>query len=143
MVKTANRDTSNVGRPAHPKNDKTWVGRFGGNVRDTRTKKGWSLNELSEKSGLEYSFLSELERGLRDISVNDFSCICDAFGVKPSALLPKQGQVEATELGSLSLTFLSGLCAMLRRNTASVAQQIGEAILSEEKVRQRVRKKAI
>jgi len=134
---------AHIGRPFHPKNDKTWVGQVGGNVRDMRVKRGWSLHDLSAKSGIEYTFLSEFERGLRDASVNDFVCICDAFAVKPKHLLPDDVSVPEESLGKMSLTFMAGICGLLRRSPSKVLEQVGEKLMSSSKVRMRIRKKAV
>jgi len=90
-----------IGRPDLPGNSETWIGAVGDTVRGIRHQRGWSLVELSEKSGVEMTFISEFERGLRDISVGDLLRVCTAFGVDPSRLVKAKhpGGVNGELLG--------------------------------------------
>lgn len=40
--------------------------RFGANLRQTRTKRGWSQEELGQTSGLHMTEISRLERAVRE-----------------------------------------------------------------------------
>lgn len=70
------------------------VGTTGRNIRQLREARNWSLTELSKKSGLAISTLSELENGHRQIGrKNTLEKIAAAFDVTVSALW-KEGSVE-------------------------------------------------
>lgn len=46
-----------------------------------RYRKGWSLTDLAENTGLTKSYLSKIERGLRQGSPRSAKAIADALGV--------------------------------------------------------------
>ena len=60
---------------------------FGNNVRRIRESKGWSQDKLSEVSGLHRTYISGLERGVRNPTIEIVHVIAVAFGVSPSQLL--------------------------------------------------------
>jgi len=51
-------------------------------VRKIRLEKGMTMQELASKSGVERSFLSRLERGHREWTVDTLDCICRGLGEK-------------------------------------------------------------
>ena len=61
-------------------------------IRFLRRRKGWSLRDLAEKSGLSASFISQVERDLNSPSIVSVEAICGALGVKPKDLF--EGVVE-------------------------------------------------
>jgi transcriptional regulator with XRE-family HTH domain len=54
--------------------------RIGEQVRRLRKERNWSLEELSQRSGLSISFLSQVERGQTSLSISSLKAIADAFG---------------------------------------------------------------
>ena len=138
---TTTKSGAVIGRPDLPGNSDTWIGAVGDTVRGIRHQRGWSLVELSEKSGVEMTFISEFERGLRDISVGDLLRVCTAFGVDPSRLVKAKnaGCVNGELLGSMSLSWLAELCAVLGRNPGSVLGKVNEHGESVRAVRKRNR----
>ncbi|RIH89922.1 HTH-type transcriptional regulator DdrOP3 [Meiothermus luteus] len=72
-------------------------------LRELRTQRGWRLKDLSEKSGLSVPYLSDLERGRTNpsletlqtlaasygLSVNDLLAPVDFYGERTPASLPK------------------------------------------------------
>lgn len=72
-------------------------------LRELRTQQGWRLKDLSEKSGLSVPYLSDLERGRTNpsldtlqtlagsysLSVNDLLAPVDFYGERTEASLPK------------------------------------------------------
>lgn len=54
---------------------------IGRRIREFRQRKGWTLEELSSRSGLSVSFLSQVERGLSSLSISSLQAICDALGI--------------------------------------------------------------
>ena len=53
---------------------------IGERIRDLRKERKWSLEELSRRSGLSVSFLSQLERGRTSLSISSLKAIADALG---------------------------------------------------------------
>lgn len=49
-------------------------------IRRMRKARGWTLEELSARSGLSVGFLSQLERGLNSPSISSLKAIADALG---------------------------------------------------------------
>jgi XRE family aerobic/anaerobic benzoate catabolism transcriptional regulator len=60
---------------------------LGHNVRAARLALGWTLRELSDRSGVSLRFLVQLESGTGNISVRRLASVADALNTKPSALL--------------------------------------------------------
>lgn len=64
---------------------------FGKAIREYRIKKGISQEELAELCDLHRTYISEVERGLRNVSLVNIEKICDALGVKISSVFKKLG----------------------------------------------------
>lgn len=56
-------------------------------IQVVRTDRGWSRKDLAERTGLSYSFLSEIENGVKTPSSRTFAVIATALDVAPGALL--------------------------------------------------------
>lgn len=54
---------------------------FGRNLRIARLMRGWSQEELAFKSAVDPSYLSQVERGLRNVSIDHMSQLADALEV--------------------------------------------------------------
>lgn len=54
---------------------------IGINVKKFRTEKGWTQNKLSEKSGIELSNISHIERGATKVSLPTLVSIANALEV--------------------------------------------------------------
>jgi transcriptional regulator with XRE-family HTH domain len=68
---------------------------FGKNVRLVRESKGWSQDKLSEESGLHRTYISGIERGVRNPTIEIAQQIASALNVDISILLTKnQGLVS-------------------------------------------------
>jgi transcriptional regulator with XRE-family HTH domain len=50
-------------------------------IKELRTKRGLTLKELSDKTDLSVSFLSQIERGTTSLAINSLKKIADAFGM--------------------------------------------------------------
>ncbi|MGI9136751.1 MAG: helix-turn-helix domain-containing protein [Candidatus Nanopelagicales bacterium] len=68
---------------------------LGRRLRDLREASGLALHEVADQTGVSKSFLSLVEVGRSDLSVNRFMRICEFYGVKPSAFL--RGASEDTD----------------------------------------------
>lgn len=60
---------------------------FGLRLKEIRKIKGISQERLALESGLARSYLSGIERGLRNIAVLNIYKLAETLGVPPSALL--------------------------------------------------------
>jgi transcriptional regulator with XRE-family HTH domain len=56
-------------------------------IQVVRTDRGWSRKEFAARTGLSYSFLSEIENGVKQPSSRTYAVIADALDVAPGALL--------------------------------------------------------
>ncbi len=60
---------------------------FGQAIRQTREKQGLSQEDLSFESGLDRTYISGVERAVRNPTVKTVLRICQALGTKPSTLM--------------------------------------------------------
>jgi XRE family aerobic/anaerobic benzoate catabolism transcriptional regulator len=66
---------------------------LGRNVRAARTRRGWTLRELSARSGVSLRFLVQLEGGDGNISVLRLASVAEALETTPAALLSEAAVV--------------------------------------------------
>lgn len=59
----------------------------GGNIKSARLAKGWSQEELAHQSGLHRTYISSLERGVRNPTVAVLQRVARALGVRSGSLL--------------------------------------------------------
>jgi transcriptional regulator with XRE-family HTH domain len=57
-------------------------------VRQTREERGWSQEHLADEAGVDRSYMSGIERGVRNLSVVKLAQIARALGVAVRDLLP-------------------------------------------------------
>jgi transcriptional regulator with XRE-family HTH domain len=63
--------------------------RFGRKLRKLRKQQGWTQVELAERLGLDGSYLADVERGKRNISIVNLEVIARGFGLSLSKLFIK------------------------------------------------------
>lgn len=63
------------------------VERFGANVRAQRLARGWTQEELAEKTGLAPVQVSRIERGRREVRLTTLLRLLRALDVPPGKLL--------------------------------------------------------
>ena len=61
--------------------------KFGDKIRELRKQKGFSQERLAFKSGLHRTYISDIERGSRNVSLKNIEKIAKALGVSPKSLL--------------------------------------------------------
>ena len=66
---------------------------FGINVRRFREARGWSQDQLSEVSGLHRTYISGIERGVRNPSIKIASEIAAALGVTVDRLFEDETRI--------------------------------------------------
>jgi transcriptional regulator with XRE-family HTH domain len=62
---------------------------LGYNIRAERFRMGYTQEELAEKSGFHRTYIGEVEKGVKDITVHNCSIIARALCVPLSALIHK------------------------------------------------------
>jgi transcriptional regulator with XRE-family HTH domain len=65
---------------------------FGNRIRTLREAEGWSQEDLAERSGLHRTYISGVERGVRNPTLEIIGKLAQAFGVSPSELLNFKGK---------------------------------------------------
>jgi transcriptional regulator with XRE-family HTH domain len=63
------------------------VGNLGSNLRAARKRRGWTQEELSERSGVQAGEISRMEAGKRDPQVSTVEKLAEALEVRPGQLL--------------------------------------------------------
>jgi len=65
----------------------TQAEKFGANVRTRRQKLGLTQEDLAEASGLHRTYIGSVERGERNISLENIICVAQALGCTAAELL--------------------------------------------------------
>jgi len=60
--------------------------RLGKKIRQLRLAKGWTQEELAERTGLHSTYVGGVERGERNLGLDNILKIARALGEHPSAL---------------------------------------------------------
>ena len=60
---------------------------FGARVRALRRERGWSQEQLAHAAGLDRTYVGSVERGERNIALDNIWLLADTLGVKPADLL--------------------------------------------------------
>jgi len=66
--------------------NKTIQQKFGNRVRKLRKGKGWSQEEFADECGLHRTYIGAIERGERNVSLNNIHAIAKAFGISVKEL---------------------------------------------------------
>lgn len=59
---------------------------LGKRIRQLRKAKGWTQQELAERADLDYKYLGAIERGERNITIDNVQKIADGLGFDPHQL---------------------------------------------------------
>lgn len=59
---------------------------LGDSIYDIRTSKGYSQEKLAELTGLHRTYISDIERGVKNVTVKKIALICLALDVSLSTL---------------------------------------------------------
>lgn len=73
---------------------------FGRAVRQHRSLKGFSQESLAEKAALDRSYMSQIERGIKNATLLSLCRIAEALEVSPSSLLAASEHIAEHELSS-------------------------------------------
>ncbi|GGG81993.1 helix-turn-helix domain-containing protein [Paenibacillus radicis (ex Gao et al. 2016)] len=55
----------------------------GNRIRALRKQRGWTQEQLAEKANLHYSYLSSMERGERNVSIDSLEKVINALKINP------------------------------------------------------------
>jgi transcriptional regulator with XRE-family HTH domain len=61
---------------------------FGQHLRKLRLEKGWTQEDLADKAGMHFTYIGQIERGLRNPSLINLHKLAKALGVDGGQLLP-------------------------------------------------------
>lgn len=59
---------------------------FGEKIRALRKAKGWTQEELGEKSGVHYTYVGQVERAETNLSLDNIERLSNGLGVTPAEL---------------------------------------------------------
>jgi transcriptional regulator with XRE-family HTH domain len=76
--------------------------RFGQRLRQARLKAGVSQEKLADLAGLHRTYVSSVERGLRNISLENIDRLATALGVEMADLMPKRTDGPGQQPGARS-----------------------------------------
>lgn len=65
----------------------TLIETFGQNVRQARKDKGWTQEQLAFEAGVKRAYLSEVENGQRNVSLDVVEKLAKALDVSPDLLM--------------------------------------------------------
>jgi len=60
---------------------------FGLRVRARRTELGWTQQQLAERTGLHFTYVSSVERGQRNVTLRTVVRLAEAMAVNPAWLV--------------------------------------------------------
>ena len=60
---------------------------FAENIKRLRKERGMSQEDLAFESGLHRTYISGIERGIRNVGLDNIGVIAEALGVPPHTLL--------------------------------------------------------
>ena len=72
-----------------PHSDKTkrFLAALGAALREQRERIGWSQEDLGFEAEIDRTYVSGIERGVRNPTIANLLKVCKALGVKPSQVL--------------------------------------------------------
>lgn len=70
---------------------------IGNKIRKLRKEKNLTLEELSKKTGLSLSYISLIERGLKNPSLKALEKIAECFGINPAIFFIENEEIEEKE----------------------------------------------
>lgn len=99
--------------------------KFGGRVRQLRKSKRLTQEQLAAKADMEYKYLGAIERGEKNITINNIEKIANGFGIAPYQLFlfSLQGLKPEVKVTEEKIKDLLRLCNNnLKENILSIMQ---------------------
>lgn len=78
---------------------------FGQRLTALRKQRGWSQEKLALESGMARSYLSGIERGLRNVALINICTLADTLGVPPGEMLKFDGENAVLTVEELRVPF--------------------------------------
>ena len=75
------------------KNEVTWLSAFGDAVSDTREQLNMTQQELADRSGVNRTYVSDIERGRRNVTITTMKRIAGAMNLDASDLLKRADRI--------------------------------------------------
>ena len=63
---------------------------FGRRIRQLRLKKGWTQEQLAERTNRHWTYIGGIERGERNVTLQVIADIARALGVEIQTLFPRE-----------------------------------------------------
>jgi len=63
-------------------------GEFGKRLRKLRLEKGWTQEELADKAGMHFTYVGQIERGVRNPSLVNLQKLAKALNISSGKLFP-------------------------------------------------------
>ncbi|WP_109354757.1 helix-turn-helix domain-containing protein [Sphingorhabdus sp. EL138] len=67
-------------------------------VREQRRQRGWSQEELADRADLHRTFISSIERGIKNATINSVHTLATAMGLTVSELLEGLQKTDHAEI---------------------------------------------
>ena len=61
---------------------------FGKHLRKLREEKGWTQEELADKAGMHFTYIGQIERGVRNPSLINLERLAKALKINGEKLMP-------------------------------------------------------
>ena len=98
--------------------------KIGKKVRHERLRLGWTQEELAEKLDMSASFVSQIERGVRSVSIETLECLGQVLGVDSANLLQKDHSAKHSHAQDITHRMQSLLLGYTPREQEVVYQAI-------------------
>lgn len=76
---------------------------LGATLRDFRTRSGFTLRELASLASVSPGYLSELERGCKEVSSELLASVCHAMGVSVASVIVEAASMMALDVAAARL----------------------------------------
>lgn len=96
---------------------------IGERIRTLRKEKGYTQESLSEKSGIHVTYISDIERGERNISMETLEKVISALEVNPVEVFRIEG-IEGIEERSDKKALMEALASLLAGRQVEEVQMI-------------------
>ncbi|MDR1453279.1 MAG: helix-turn-helix domain-containing protein [Candidatus Margulisbacteria bacterium] len=70
---------------------------IGSTIRTLRKKQGLSMEQLADKANIHLTYLAQIEKGQRNLSIKSFWQLAAALSIKPVSLLPENRQINTRD----------------------------------------------
>lgn len=100
----------------------------GRRVREERLKRGWTQEQLAEKTDSHISFVGQLERGIKKPSLVTIKKLADAFGTRAGDLLAEGPPPKTRSLEGRLADVLRGYSTPQQESLIRIFRQLARQI---------------